>query len=73
VAATSTCAVAPASRAPATALPGRSSDFDGIHAKYEHSPPTDQLPLNDGDAQPAESQRRGTVLAGPPSAMTIMS
>jgi hypothetical protein len=32
-AATSTCALAPTSRAPRTASPGRSSDFDGIQAQ----------------------------------------
>ena len=29
-----------ARRAPATASSGRSSVFDGMHAQYEHSPPT---------------------------------
>ncbi len=37
---TSTSALAPASRALCTASPGRSSDFDGMHAQYEHRPPT---------------------------------
>jgi hypothetical protein len=37
---TSISAVASASRAACTASPGRSSVFDGMHAQYEHSPPT---------------------------------
>src|SRR5215468_4119254 len=53
-AATSTCAVAPASRAPCTASPGRSKDFEGMHAQYEHSPPT--------------SSRSTTATRRPPSA-----
>ena len=32
-ASTSTCALAAASRAPCTASPGRSSDFDGMQAQ----------------------------------------
>ena len=32
-AATSTCALAPASHAPCTASPGRNNDFDGMHAQ----------------------------------------
>ena len=53
-ASTSTSAVAAASRAPWTASPGRSSVFDGMHAQYEHSPPT--------------SSRSTTATRRPPSA-----
>ena len=53
-ASTSTSALAAASRAPCTASPGRSSVLDGMHAKYEHSPPT--------------SSRSTTATRSPPSA-----
>ena len=39
-ASTSTCAGAAASFAACAASPGRSSVLDGMHAQYEHSPPT---------------------------------
>ena len=52
---TSTSALAPASRAPCTASPGRSSAFDGMHAQYEHRPPT--------------RSRSTTATRRPPSAM----
>jgi hypothetical protein len=39
-ASTSTCALAAASRAACAASPGRSSVLDGMHAQYEHWPPT---------------------------------
>ena len=52
---TSTSALAPASRAPCTASPGRSSDFDGMHAQYVHRPPT--------------RSRSTTATRRPPSAM----
>ena len=45
---------AAASRAPCTASPGRSSVLDGMHAQYEHSPPT--------------SSRSTTATRRPPSA-----
>ncbi len=52
-----------ASRGPATASPGRSSDFDGIHAQYEHSPPTSSR-----STTATRGQRRSAVLAGRPAA-----
>jgi hypothetical protein len=62
-ASTSTSAVAAASRAPCTASPGRSSVLDGMHAQYEHSPPTSSRSTT-RDAQAALGQRAGAVLAG---------
>jgi hypothetical protein len=53
-AATSTSAVAAASRAPCTASPLRRSVLDGMHAPYERSPPT--------------SSRSTTATRRPPSA-----
>ena len=53
-ASTSTSALAAASFASCTASPGRSSVLDGMHAQYEHSPPT--------------SSRSTTATRRPPSA-----
>jgi hypothetical protein len=54
---------APASGAPCTASPDRSSDLDGIHAPVG-ALTADQLSLNESHAQPAGGSRSGTVLDG---------
>ncbi len=62
----------PTSRAPCTASPGRSSDFDGMHAQYEHSPPTSSRSTT-ATRSPRAGQRRRAVLAGAPPPSTITS
>ena len=64
---TSTCALAPASRAPCTASPGRSSVLDGMHAQYEHSPPTSSRSTT-ATRSPRAASAAGAVLTGRPAA-----
>ena len=66
-ASTSTSPLAAASRAPCTASPGRSSVFDGMHAQYEHSPPTSSRSTS-ATRSPPLGQGAGAVLAGRASA-----
>ena len=59
---TSTSALPTASRAPATASPGRSNVFEGMQPQYVHRPPTSSA-LHDRNAQAPLRERVRTMLA----------
>ena len=71
-ASTSTSAVAAASRAACTASPGRSSVFDGMHAQYEHSPPTSSRSTS-ATRRPPSASAPAQCSPGEPPPMTITS
>ena len=68
-----TASAAPAtSRAASSASPGRSSVFDGMHAQYEHSPPTSSRSTIATRMPPSASSPAHTCPTGP-APMTIAS
>jgi hypothetical protein len=69
---TSTWALAPTSRAPCTASPGRSSDFDGMQAQYEHSPPTSSRSTT-ATRSPRAARAAAQCSPGAPPPKTITS
>ena len=71
-ASTSTSALEAASRAPCTASPGRSSVLDGMHAQYEHSPPTSSRSTTATRRPPSASAPAQCSLGEPPP-ITITS
>ena len=71
-ASTSTSAVAAASRAPCTASPGRSSVFDGMHAQYEHSPPTSSRSTS-ATRSPPSASAPAQCSPGEPAPITMTS
>ena len=68
----STSAVAAASRAAWTASPGRSSVFDGMQAKYEHSPPTSSRSTS-ATRRPPSANAPAQCSPGEPPPRTITS
>src|SRR4051794_30715715 len=73
-ASTSTSPLAAASRAPCTASPGRNSVFDGMHAQYEHSPPTSSRSTSATRSPPsASAPAQCSPGEPPPSTMTSYS
>src|SRR3569623_2106060 len=71
-AATSTSALAVASRASLTASPGRSSVLDGMQAQYEHSPPTSSRSTIATFSPPSE-RTQAQCSPGDPPPRTITS
>ena len=69
---TSTSAVAVASRAACTASPGRSRVFDGMHAQYEHSPPTSSRSTR-ATRSPPSASAPAQCSPGEPPPITITS
>jgi hypothetical protein len=65
-------ALAAASRAPWTASPGRSSVFDGMHAQYEHSPPTSSRSTM-ATRKPPSARAAAQCSPGEPPPSTITS
>ena len=59
-------------RAPCTASPGRSSVFDGMHAQYEHSPPTSSRSTS-ATRRPPSASAPAQCSPGEPPPSTITS
>ena len=60
------------SRARVTASPGRSSVFDGMHAQYEHSPPTSSRSTS-ATRRPPSASAPAQCSPGEPPPMTMTS